>query len=165
MSYGGKRLYIAMVETAVFLVPVVVIYFTYFQIFLAKNTAGDRKHALIGFLLVFVIAALVWTYSLRTKVTSIRSSHELIIQNVWRSYRIPCSAIEGMSVGSFAFIRKIGPKLRVVEITYTLDRGSIKKTVPVLASFSAGKNSSLLDEFESIGSEYSIPRDLSKMIF
>ena len=59
MKYGGKRLYIAMVETAVFLVPIVIIYFAYVRLFLAKNTAGDRKHALIGFILVLVGAALV----------------------------------------------------------------------------------------------------------
>jgi hypothetical protein len=52
-----------------------------------------------------------------------------------------------------------------VEITYSLDHGSRNKKAKVLASFSAGGNSSLLDEFESIGSEFSIPCNLSKMIY
>jgi hypothetical protein len=164
-NYRGKKFYIAMVETAVFIVPIVVIYFAYFRIFLAKNTASDRKQALIGFLIIVVIGALVWTYSLRAKVTLVKSSNELIVHNVWRSYRIPCSAIERMSVGTFDLIYKIGPRLRVVEIAFSLQRNSPEKIVPVLASFSGGKNSSLLDEFEVIAGGYSIPHDLSAMIY
>jgi hypothetical protein len=164
-TFRGKRYYIAMVETAAFVLPVAIIYFGYFRIFLAENNASDRKHALIGFFIVLVIAALVWTNSLRTKVTSIRSSHEIIVTNVWRSYRIPCNSINQFTVGSFDLIRRLGPKLPVVLISYSLEGNSKVNRVPVLASFSAGKNSGLLDEFELIGSEFSIPCDLSKMIY
>jgi hypothetical protein len=164
-TYQGRRFYVASVETAAFAFPAIVIYFVCVRLFFAANTSSDKKQALIGFLLVLILLALVATYSARIMVTSIRSSRELIVKNVWRSYRIPWSSIRGMTVTHYAIVRGIGPRLPVVEISYVEDADLKEQKVMVLASFNAGKNSDLLDELEAVGKELSIACDLSRLIY
>jgi hypothetical protein len=164
-TYQGRRLYVASVETAAFAFPAVVIYFVCVRVLFGANTSSDKKQALIGFLLVLILLALVATYSARIRVTSIHSGRELIVNNVWRSYRIPWSSIRRMSVSSYAIVRGIGPRLPVVEISYFEGANLKEKKVMVLASFNAGKNSDLLDELDALGKELSIACDLSKLIY
>jgi hypothetical protein len=162
--YRGRNLYIAMVEASKYLFVIAAIYLVITQLLLASNTPGHRKAALIGALIAMVAVALVWVHSLRTKVTIIRSNNEIVINNVWKSYRFDGNTISRMDAGQLAIVPVIGPNIRVVQISYS-EPGSSVKQVPILASFSAGKKTEFLDDLESFCQQLNIPHDLSKMIY
>ena len=164
-EFKGRNLYVAAVETAAFAFPTLVIYFVTVKVIYAANTPSDRKHALIGFLLVVVVLALVATYSSRIRVVFIQSSREVLVRNVWRIYRIPFDSITQISSDYYAIVKGLGPRLPVVELGYVDKVGSPEKKVLLLASFNAGRNSELLSEFENLGNERSIPCKLSRLIY
>jgi hypothetical protein len=164
-SFAPKKKLIGWLEASACILPLLILYVCYFRIYLHKNTAGNRRDALIGFVVLLVIAVIIFTFALRIRLVSIRNSDELIVVNLWNTHRISWANVTSLGVGKYSLIRGLGPKWPVVMITYVGESASDKEVVPVVASYSLGKVTDLLDEFASIADAHKIPCDISKMIY
>ena len=166
VSFAENRFYLAMVEASWYGIVLIVLAFACFKIFLsAKTSSNETATTILLLLAIVVVPFLISMVALRIKFTSIRSSEELLISNMWRSYRIKYEFIASISVGNFRPLYRVGPKLRVVIVTFTCDGDREIRSVPIVASCTRGRPSKLLDEVKRISDEGSIPCDIARMIY
>jgi hypothetical protein len=166
VSFAENRFYIAMVEASWYGIVSIVVAFAFFKLFLtAKASSNETTTTILFILAILVIPCTIATIALRIKFTVKRASDEISISNLWSGCRIKCGSVTGISAGDYRPLYKIGPRLRVVIVSYTDESGLRVKSVPLVASYSRGKPSKLLDEVIRTSTRYSIPCELSRMIY
>lgn len=165
IKYAENRVGIGVTEVSTYFLPLLALLFLAVEL-IQGNSSSAAKDAGEGLLIVVAASmALVVVEAMRIKVVSIPNQRQLVVYNMFRSYRIREDAITAMSVGNFRALAGIALTIRIVFLSFAEGDESRIRKIPVLASFSGGKESRLLNELSSIASRQSIQCDFAKMIY
>jgi hypothetical protein len=163
--FSENRSRIAVTEASAYSIPLIAV--LYLSVIGIHHSRAGTYHALYTAFFAVVVSAmlLVVVEASRIRVLYTPGTSQLVVYNMFRSYRIPTASIRLISVGNYYALAKVAISIRVVYLSYVTDSSASIIKVPVLASFSSGKDSKLLQLMLKLAKDNSISCDIESMIY
>lgn len=163
--FAENRAIVAVIEFSAWAIPHLIVLLLLLPLYHDhKNGALSRSVQILIILLGISILSAVFD-ALRINAIIVEGPDLLVVQNMIRKYRIPFSQVTSVQVAKYNTLARVAGPVRVVVVTYSdIEKGK-EFSAPVVASFSKGRQSALMEEILRMSRKYSFSCDLSDMIY